>query len=873
MSDEASRLNDALAGRYDIQRELGSGGMATVFLAKDLRHDRDVAIKVLHPDLGAALGSGRFLTEIRTTARLQHPHILPLLDSGEADGLLYYVMPYVTGESLRDRLEREQQLPISAAISIASEIADALSAAHEMGIVHRDIKPENILLRGNHALVADFGIALAVQQAGGARMTQTGLSLGTPQYMSPEQAMGERTIGPRSDIYSLGAVTYEMLAGEPPFTGHSVQAIVAKVMTERPVPLRTIRDTVPQNIEQTVMTALAKIPADRFATAAEFAAALANASGSASQTVAACPIRRRARDPLVLGLGAAVIALGAVIGILAMKSTPPEEAFPYRIQIPAAGEQPTGTASLSRDGRSIAFIGRDENQVAVLYFRRLDQLTSQQIPGATKVTGAAFSPDGKWVAYIEGRRRIMKVPVDGGSPVALGDVFDYGGLDWSVSGEIVAGSGGMELGRGILHVKGTGGPITELTKVDTADKQLSHQYPVVLADGKTVLFIIWYGDIEKSQLAATSLSDGKVRKLGVAGLQVIGVLDGQLIYMRSDGTLVAVPFDVKSLSVKGEARPLQDAIRMRESVGGAGIGEVYLSHSGALVYAQGGPSKRLVWMSQKGEAVPALSGLRDYRFARLSPDGKRAALGIDAGVRVDLWILDFASGTLTPLTDDGSTRNPVWSRDGKRILYVSTKGGRSAFWWTNADGSSRPIKIGSARNNAWNIDLSPDDSSVVFNAIYDGTFNIRTYSLNPLHTERELVASPRAIEANGRFSPDGKWLAYQSDESGRAEAYVRSYPGNSDLVQISVNGGAKPVWSPDGNRIFYWEQKKMMSAIVARDPAFRVVSRQQLFEGTYLQEFDVSRDGARVLTIETQPSAIELVVVTNWISELRAKVR
>ena len=452
MSDEASRLSNALAGRYDIQRELGSGGMATVFLAKDLKHDRDVAIKVLHPDLGAALGSSRFLTEIRTTARLQHPHILPLLDSGEANGLLYYVMPYVTGESLRDRLEREQQLPISAAISIASEIADALSAAHEMGIVHRDIKPENILLRGNHALVADFGIALAVQQAGGARMTQTGLSLGTPQYMSPEQAMGERTIGPRSDIYSLGAVTYEMLAGEPPFTGHSVQAIVAKVMTERPVPLRTIRDTVPQNIEHAVMTALAKIPADRFSTAAEFAAALTNASGSGSQTVAAFPIRRRARDPLVLGLGTAVIALGAVIGILAMKSTPHDDAFPYRMQISAAGEQATGTASLSPDGRSIAFIGRDENQVAVLYLRRLDQLTSHQIAGATKVTGAALSPDGKWVAYIGGRRKIMKVPVDGGSPVALGDVFDYGGLDWSVSGEIVAGSGGMELGRGIMQV-------------------------------------------------------------------------------------------------------------------------------------------------------------------------------------------------------------------------------------------------------------------------------------------------------------------------------------------------------------------------------------------------------------------------------------
>ncbi len=371
--------------------------MATVYLAKDARHDRDVAVKVLHPDLGAALGSERFLAEIRTTARLQHPHILPLLDSGEADGFLYYVMPYVTGESLRDRLEREQQLPINDAVSIAREVADALGAAHEMGIVHRDIKPENILLRGNHALVADFGIALAVQQAGGPRMTQTGLSLGTPQYMSPEQAMGERIVGPRSDIYSLGAVTYEMLAGEPPFAGHSVQAIVAKVMTERPVSLSTIRNTVSPNIESAVMTALAKTPADRFATASEFAAALANTNFS--QTSLAFPARKRSRDPLLLALGASVIVLGALAGLMARRSASHDDTFSYRMEIPALAEEPTGTAALSADGRSLVFVGRDstqrQGQRQVLYLRRLDQLTSHVVPGAVQAQGAVFSPDGK----------------------------------------------------------------------------------------------------------------------------------------------------------------------------------------------------------------------------------------------------------------------------------------------------------------------------------------------------------------------------------------------------------------------------------------------------------------------------------------------
>ena len=242
-------LAQALADRYTVVRELGSGGMATVWLARDLRHDRDVAIKVLHPDLGAALGGERFLTEIRTTARLQHPHILPLLDSGDGgNGLLYYVMPYVRGETLRARLERERQLPVADAVRLAKEVAGALEHAHRQGVVHRDIKPENILLQEGSALVADFGIALAVQQAGGPRLTQTGLSLGTPQYMSPEQAMGERTIDARSDVYALGAVAYEMLAGEPPFTGPTIQAIVARLMSEEPRALIAQRKAIPEAV-------------------------------------------------------------------------------------------------------------------------------------------------------------------------------------------------------------------------------------------------------------------------------------------------------------------------------------------------------------------------------------------------------------------------------------------------------------------------------------------------------------------------------------------------------------------------------------------------------------------------------------------------
>src|SRR5688572_13718146 len=259
MTATLDRLAAALTDRYRVERELGQGGMATVYLALDVRHQRKVALKVLHPELSAVLGPDRFLKEIELTANLQHPHILPLFDSGSADGQLYYVMPFVDGESLRGRLERERQLPIADAMRIATEVADALDYAHGRGVVHRDIKPENILVQGGHALVADFGIALAVQQAGGQRMTQTGLSLGTPHYMSPEQAMGDRAIDARSDVYALGAVAYEMLAGEPPFTGPTAQAIVARVLSAAPASLSESRDTVPAHVERAILTALAKL--------------------------------------------------------------------------------------------------------------------------------------------------------------------------------------------------------------------------------------------------------------------------------------------------------------------------------------------------------------------------------------------------------------------------------------------------------------------------------------------------------------------------------------------------------------------------------------------------------------------------------------
>jgi tRNA A-37 threonylcarbamoyl transferase component Bud32 len=412
------QLRAALADRYRLERELGQGGMATVYLAHDIRHERKVAIKVLRPELAAVIGAERFVREIRTIAALQHPHILGLIDSGEVQGTAYYVMPFVEGESLRERLTREKQLPVADAVRIATEVASALDYAHRRGVIHRDIKPENILLHDGQALVADFGIALAMTQAGGTRMTETGMSLGTPHYMSPEQAMGEREITARSDVYALGAVLYEMLSGEPPFTGPTAPAIVAKVMTDEPRPLAIHRKTVPPHVEAAVLTALAKLPADRFETAKQFAEALASPGMAKTAVLPAVSRRRTARGPV----GVAGV-LGFVAGVAAARLWAPPRLEPVREYVAErlGGAPVSLQPALSPDGKTVAFAAMEgrQSQVAVLNAETGDWkvLTHDSTLGIAQ--GFAWAPDGSRIYY----HRFSEVPrgIYSISPLGAGD--------------------------------------------------------------------------------------------------------------------------------------------------------------------------------------------------------------------------------------------------------------------------------------------------------------------------------------------------------------------------------------------------------------------------------------------------------------------
>ncbi|MEO5826213.1 MAG: protein kinase, partial [Gemmatimonadales bacterium] len=604
----AERLTAALSDRYRIERELGQGGMATVYLAHDIRHERDVAIKVLHPDLGAALGSERFLSEIRTTAKLQHPHILPLLDSGEADGLLYYVMPLVTGETLRARLERERQLPIDDAVRIAREVADALGSAHALGIIHRDIKPENILLQGGHALVADFGIALAVQTAGGARMTQTGLSLGTPQYMSPEQAMGERAIDARSDIYALGAVTYEMLVGEAPFTGPSVQAIVAKVMTEKPTAPTATRDTIPDAVEDAVLTALSKLPVDRFPTAAAFALALdGHGSRTRQRATGGAPTlatQSGLRSPVSWAVALGLTMIAAVWG---WWPRPAADAAPVvRIELqPVRGTTlaypVTGVATqlaLSPDGSHVVYAASGAGGGWMLYLRSLDQLASRAVPGTAGAYNPEFSPDGRWIAFRSADGKLKKVALDGSGLTTLCAIDNGGsvgaGITWISDRELAFARGTYSEGRGLWRVSADGGEPVQFSSFDSTTGERLQLAPRAVDNGRLILYSSTVASNADLTIGVVETASGKATVLGgLQGARAIGLVDGFLVYVRNDGALMAAPFDAKQLRA-GAPMQVFDSIAVPSSTWGTPIA---LSANGSLLYQKGGITSQLVTVS------------------------------------------------------------------------------------------------------------------------------------------------------------------------------------------------------------------------------------------------------------------------------------
>jgi eukaryotic-like serine/threonine-protein kinase len=878
MSDIAPRLAAALADRYRIERPLGQGGMATVYLAEDLKHDRKVAIKVLKPELAAVLGGERFLSEIKTTARLQHPHILPLLDSGVADSQLFYVMPLVTGETLRARLDRERQLPIDDALLIAREVADALGHAHGQGIIHRDIKPENILLQDGHALVADFGIALAVQSAGGERMTQTGMSLGTPQYMSPEQAMGERVIDARSDIYALGAITYEMLVGEAPFTGPSVQAIIARVMSEEPRAIGVQRKAVPAEVEDAVMRALEKLPADRFASAREFAAALtASTSGTRQRTAArALPARG---NTAAMAFGATSMALAALAAWGWMRpAAPAPDVVRYRVSVDSIVDTRdwTGSLAISPDGRTIVHTSSLDGP---LLRRDRDALGFTPIPGTEGAQGPAFSPDGRRVAFFSAGR-ILTVGLDGG----LVEVVDPESkhptaLVWGEDGYLYGQNAAAN--TGLLRIRAQSGAKWEpFTTLDSASGQNSHLLPDDLPDGQGFVFQV--GNEDGSATIAVSDARGENIEMLFPGARARYVSGGFLVYSTSDGRLWSIPFDARARKATGTATQIATGIP------GTMVGAVSfdVSRSGTLVYAQEDTraQRELVWVSRDGTRTPFDSTWHGgFVSPRLSPDGQTLAVGMQDRTSAHIWLKPTTGGAPRRLTLGSAQHDePAWSPDGRSVSFIS--GGTSStvgavYRRTLGGGTTNELVIKMDRTASEQI-WSPVGGWLLLRTTTPmrGAGDVLRYRPGVDAAPIPVLDSPRS-EYTPSVSPDGRWLAYGSNESGRLEVYVVSFPTpDGRKWQISTDGGVASAWSPRGDELFFLDLRGNMNAVAVQTGAeFSAGETRVLFPAGDLatravsrRNYDVSGDAKRFLMVQRAGGSYsaQLVVVEHFATEL-----
>ena len=865
--DLSAQLTSALAGRYEVEREVGAGGMATVFLARDVRHERQVALKVLHPDLAAALGAERFLAEIRTTANLQHPHILPLHDSGEAGGYLYYVMPFVSGETLRARLERETQLPVDDAVRIAREMLSALDYAHRHGVVHRDIKPENILLHDGTALVADFGIALAVTAAGGQRMTQTGLSLGTPQYMSPEQAMGERQIDGRADVYAAGAVLYEMLTGEPPFSGATVQAIVAKVMTERPTSARTVRDTVPPNVDAAMLRSLAKLPADRFATAGQFADALLRGTAGTAEAhqdvrPAAKPHRAWRRAAISATIVALLLATAEAMQLAHRPPAPRAERFEILIdnaQTSFGAASNASVFSISGDGSRFVYSGRSPALTGQFWVRDIGDLVARPIGGTENGIAPALSPDGASLAFTV-NTALKVVNIGTGTPVALVPIGTRAPA-WSDDGRYIYFVLAAEVPAGswaIARVPAGGGRVDTLARV--AGDVIISSMSVLPGGHAVVARLVGFG------VEAIEIPSGTRHPL-VSAMRAEYSSTGHLIYSSAAGTLLAAPFDVKRLAITGAARTLGQA------AGGVLAAALSVGGNVVLYATDESAGSEMVWLSRNGTTQPLDTAVQgNISYPSLSPDGSRLAYHMDNAI----WVRDLARGSSLKLVPEFGSY-PSWTADGQFISYYGlgrSGSGSYPLFVKRADGGSQPKPLlpgTPATETVW----SSDGKWLLFRSPGVTQAGRRIYKVRASAdtTPTEVIGS-RANTAEFSLSHDGKWLVFASDETGRYEVYVVPFPdATSARWIVSSNGGSEPQWSHSGKEIFYRDGKgNMMRVAVQTAPTFTLGASTQLFAASLYRsysghhQYTVTNDDQRFLMVRplSGRQTSKLVLLRNW---------
>jgi serine/threonine protein kinase/Tol biopolymer transport system component len=885
-------------GHYRIQEKIGSGGMGEVYRATDSRLDREVAVKVLPEEFARdAERMARFHREAKVLASLNHPNIAAIYGLEESNSARALIMELVRGPTLCDRI-KQGPLPPDETLPIAKQIAEGLEYAHERGIVHRDLKPSNVKLRADgQAKILDFGLAKALQSETAeeelqnsptlsAAATRAGVLLGTAAYMSPEQARGKR-VDRRTDIWAFGCVLYEMLTGKAAFEGETISDTLAAVIRAEP-DFAALPASTPPLIRELLRRCLQKDPRQRLQAIGEARITIdESVSGRVDETGASTAAARAPGAAKRLLPWAAAVLIALALGVLARDwlTNPSESHQTMRlsIQLPEAlagtfSANPGSPFAFSPDGTHLVFAGSPPGKPSQLYARPLDQQTAAPIAGTEDALQPFFSPDGHWIGFFA-NGRMRKVSIRGGPVSPLCDAPVPHGASWASDGTIVYAP---NFGSGLMRISSAGGNPYALTIPGAKDQEVSHRWPQVLPGGKAVLFTIQVAtqtSYDDARIAVLSLETGKWRTLVDGGSYARYVPSGHIVYARA-GALMALPFDVQRLVVTGTPVRIEEGVVTTPETSGSA--EYDVTSSGMLAYVPGTgrlPERSLVWVDRQGVAKELPAPLKVYTGPRISPDGKLVAIQVtNVGVS-DIWIYEFARNTLTRLTfGPGNSAVPLWTPDGQRILYRSITNSVS-FRLKSTDGTGKEEVILKELNDPVGMPLSvsPDGKTLLFGARKSDAsraVGIEALSLNGDGKVQTFVAST-FDQFNAQFSPDGRWVAYMSNESGRNEIYVQPFPGPGGKWMISTDGGANPRWARNGREIFFRNDDKMMSVPVNTQPAFKAGTSRLLFQdGSFVGQgnYDVSPDGQHFLMIrekESSNSPKELNVVLNWSEELK----
>jgi serine/threonine-protein kinase len=856
VTDTTDRLTAALAERYRLERELGAGGMATVYLAQDLKHDRQVALKVLKPELAAVLGAERFVVEIKTTAALQHPHILPLFDSGETDGFLYYVMPFIDGETLRGKLDRETQLGIEESVRIASDVASALHYAHEHGVIHRDIKPENILLHDGRPMVADFGIALAVSAAAGGRMTETGLSLGTPHYMSPEQATAEKEISARSDVYSLGSVLYEMLTGGPPHMGNSAQQIIMKIITEEAAPVTKLRKAVPPNVAAAVAKSLEKLPADRFGSAKEFAEALANPAFALSTTAGTGPVAAaRLWNPLARGLAVVAVVAVAAAGVTLMRPPPPAGAPLFvELDVSHLGMQGAGNANfaISPDGRAIALVLRGDSADG-LAIRSLDSLGVRYLARTRGASSPFWAPDGKAIGFFA-NDSLRTIDVATGAVQTWCAALRARGGTWAPGGTILFGANG-----GLARLSVLNGECTPRIPDGLPSNRALRPY--FLPDGQhfvaTTSRHVWLGRLGEDSL--TSL-----RALA-SGEAVLAPPD--FLVTPGPGALQIQRIDLQARRLVGDPVGFLPLVSTP-----GGRSAIAFSNSGVLVAAfasaPGGRDGAQVGLLPRGSAALRLASIpaNVWDGPRLSRDGARLVMG---GWNVQaLSLRSMQWQRIAGTTEIGLTLflDAMWAPNDSALIFASTTPTpatvRALSMATGATRTMATMPFPRSPGPPFTLqEVSPDGSRLAFTSRGE----LWEYHFAADSAFRVFAGTDYVEWA--RYHPGGSVVAYESTVEGERQVFVRRHDGSGGAIRVSP--GRWPRWNREGNELFFVDPDDNVVAVPVRTAgaltigAPVIVAPGNVFTPRRVAWLEVAPDG-RQFFVRLVADIRALNVVLNW---------